>query len=312
MKLYVINLDRTPERLQRLQEIFGDLQLELTRVAAIDAQNLNDDDVNEIQKNNIWSEPLTKGEIACFLSHARALQLIADGDDEYGAIFEDDVELGEGAQDILQDDQWIIEHFSKNNLERFPKSVKRFSDKKRGVNKGLERRSDPVRSKCALSNAPCDIIKLETSGKKVWLGEGQKIGCFKGQEFYLAELKSTHIMAAAYIVSKQAAQKLLVQMQHVSAPFDHWLFNFDYGIIDKLKAYQLDPAIAIQAKLPSTLQGERSQITTAKKVKRTKAQTIKRELCRLVKRSKTGLWGLGINLLTKTRWKRVAFAKKAE
>ena len=35
-------------------------------------------------------------------------------------------------------------------LERFPKSVKRFSDKKRGVNNGLERRSDPIRSKCAL------------------------------------------------------------------------------------------------------------------------------------------------------------------
>ncbi|UXM96480.1 MFS transporter (plasmid) [Bartonella sp. HY329] len=36
-------------------------------------------------------------------------------------------------------------------LERFPKSVKRFSDKKRGVNKGLERRSDPIRSKSALT-----------------------------------------------------------------------------------------------------------------------------------------------------------------
>ena len=32
--------------------------------------------------------------------------------------------------------------FKFSALERFPKSAKRFSDKKRGVNNGLERRSD--------------------------------------------------------------------------------------------------------------------------------------------------------------------------
>ena len=63
---------------------------------------------------------------------------------------------------VLTKDQALvaIENFKKNNiallggetyLERFPKSVKRFSDKKRCVNNGLERRSDSIRSKCALN-----------------------------------------------------------------------------------------------------------------------------------------------------------------
>ena len=276
MKLYVINLDRTPERLERLERIFGALHLELTRVCAIDAKTLCDDELKSIEEKNIWSEPLTKGEVACFLSHASALRLIAQGNDEYGAVFEDDVELSEAATQFLQSDQWIIDFFNDTNS----------------------------------SEAPCDMIKLETSGKKIWLGQAQKVNHINGQDFYLARLNSTHIMAAAYIISKKAAQKLLAEMECVSAPFDHLLFNFDYGIIGQLNAYQLDPAIAVQAKLPSTLQGERSQLTTAKKVKRTKAETIKREWLRLIKRTKIGIWGIFINLFTKTRWKRVPFADR--
>jgi len=262
MKLYVINLDRSSDRLCRLEKLFEQQQLELTRIAAVDAKTICDRDYEKLTaKKHLWPEPLTRGEVACFMSHRLALQHIVQGREAYGVIFEDDVALSPHAHMFLKDDCWI----------------------------------------------PCeaDIVKIETQNKKVWLGPPTTI--MNG--FRLSCLKGTHIMAAAYIVSKRAAAYLVGKMEHACTPFDHFLFNFDYGIAADLKIYQLDPAIAVQAKLASTLEADRMRREHEKNKKRTLKQILQREILRIGTRSRTGLWGLKTNLATKEQWKRISFDK---
>ncbi|EJF90316.1 glycosyltransferase family 25 protein [Bartonella tamiae] len=261
MKLYVINLKRSPKRLARLQTVFSKMGLDFTRVDAVDGQELSASYCDAMTKEKKWEKPLTRGEVACFLSHKKALQKIADGDEEYAAIFEDDIVFSSDAKEFLLDRKWI------------PKSA--------------------------------DIIKIETDGKKVWLGPRKKIN----NEHNIARLKSRHIMAAAYIISQQAAKKLVKKMDNVTAPFDHFLFNPDYGVFENFEMWQLDQAIAKQAGLKSTLEGARHQWEKKKKQNRKLSYTFKRETLRLFKRARTGIWGYSITLFTSDCWKRVKFKK---
>ncbi|RCL00227.1 MAG: glycosyl transferase [Candidatus Tokpelaia sp. JSC188] len=261
MRLYTINLDRSTERLRRVKVFFGKQNLKLTRISAIDSQVISDTEYATLTAKQCWVEPLTRGEVACFLSHRLALQHIAKEAESYGAIFEDDVILSKSAHFFLKDSGWI------------PKGV--------------------------------DILKIETQHKKVRLGPSITVR----EGFTIARLKSTHIMAAAYIVSKQAAARLAGQMNCVSIPFDHFLFNFEYGIAPFLNIYQQVPAIAMQAELTSTLENERAQNKRAKKQKRRLIQTLHREVRRIGTRNCNGLQGLIINTITNEQWKRIPFEK---
>jgi len=261
MKLYVINLETSQERLQRMHAIFAARGLSFTRIDAVDARCLPQALHSKINEMNLWSQEMTYGEVACFLSHKRALeQLIADGA-PYGIIFEDDILLGVGATKILSSADWVPDE--------------------------------------------AEIVKLETSGKKVQLGPPQHVA-IKG--FSLAYIKNTHIMAAAYLISRQAALRLVSLMEEASAPFDHFLFNFSLGIAPHFILFQIDPAPVIQTVLPSTLEGERAIIKQAKKHNRTISQTCKREVSRIFERAGVGLWGMKVNYFSDDQWKRVPFS----
>lgn len=261
LKNYIINLDRSPDRLLRLEKIFSSLNLRITRVVAVDGEKLDDATLNDVAKRNIWPDAMTRGEIACFLSHAEAIRKIRDGKEDYGAVFEDDVELSPAAEYFLNETGWIPHD--------------------------------------------ADIVKIETYGKKVWLGAPHPV--FSG--YTIARLKGTHIMAAAYIMSKAAAARFLTHMEQISAPFDHLIFNQKLPVFDDFIIYQLDPAIVRQAKLASTLQHGRKTIDENKRKKRTLIQTLKRETKRLFTRARTGLWGLQLNVFSREQWKRIPFDK---
>ena len=259
MKLYVINLDRSPDRLDRLEKIFGNLNLGFTRVAAIDGLHLDEKFIADVRRHQLWPDPLTRGEIACFLSHRAVLEKVAAGDDDFAAIFEDDVILSGDAGDFLNNDHWIP--------------------------------------------AGADIVKIETHYKKVWLGKSQTLK----QGYQIAPLKSRHIMAAGYIVSRQAATRLCTMMGKITFPFDHFLFNPKCHVFEQFEMWQLDPAIVRQAGLISTLSDDRIKIDRENKSKRVASKTLRREIKRFFSRAKIGLWGIYVNYLTHGHWKRVKY-----
>ena len=74
--------------------------VDFVRVAAVDKEVISDLDFQELvaPKADRWSA-LTRGEVACFLSHRRCLELIAAGEDSYAAILEDDLHLAGNVRD---------------------------------------------------------------------------------------------------------------------------------------------------------------------------------------------------------------------
>jgi len=255
MKCYLINLDRSPDRLAFMATQIKEIGFQLHRISAVDGRRLTAEALSElIPAERLWKAPITPTEVGCFLSHKKCLEAIADGQDQYGLILEDDVSFSKRAISLLQETSWIP--------------------------------------------AGTDIIKLETQCKKILLGE--LIPCV-GTQFSLRKLKSTHILAAAYIVSKDGAKRILEEMSEVTAPVDHFLFNREYGILNKLSVYQCIPAICSQAGLESTLQEQRQSIYQNP----TFYKRILREIKRLFVRSWLGGRGVFFNLMSDSKWVKV-------
>lgn len=110
MKCYLINLDRSPERLATMQVQFDRVGIAFTRVLGVDGKLLSGQElaavVDPVQR---WEIPMPVSEIGCFLSHKKCIELIAFGADEYVAIFEDDVTLSEDCATLLKQTEWIPE-----------------------------------------------------------------------------------------------------------------------------------------------------------------------------------------------------------
>lgn len=108
MKCFVINLDRSADRYEKIKTQFDNLNLAFVRVCGVDGKVLPSDFLEKvIDPVQRWEIPLPASEIGCFLSHKKCLELIANGEDNYGVIFEDDVTLSRDCALFLNDTNWI-------------------------------------------------------------------------------------------------------------------------------------------------------------------------------------------------------------
>jgi glycosyl transferase family 25 len=98
MNALVINLNRSKDRLDFMSQQLDRLNIKFKRIEAVDANNMDDD---LYQKNAYgWNRVLRYSEIACFFSHKKAWEIVVNKDEPY-VIFEDDVILSEGIEDVL-------------------------------------------------------------------------------------------------------------------------------------------------------------------------------------------------------------------
>ncbi len=95
--LFVINLDRSPQRLAATRTQAEALGLALERVPAVDGTKLTEAELQHHycadRNRRDYHSQLSAGEIGCYLSHRRAWQLILERDLDYAVILEDDVIL---------------------------------------------------------------------------------------------------------------------------------------------------------------------------------------------------------------------------
>jgi glycosyl transferase, family 25 len=94
--VYVINLDRSHERLQAVRNSAARFGIAIRRVPAVDGRMLpesalSDFDAASFRRNH--GKNVLPAEIGCYFSHLKALEEIVRGDAPYGAIVEDDVEF---------------------------------------------------------------------------------------------------------------------------------------------------------------------------------------------------------------------------
>ena len=110
--IFVINLERSPERLESSQQQLAEQGLSFERINAIDGAMLTAAQINshynaELNKQN-YHYPLSPGQIGCYLSHRKAWQTIVDRQLDYAIVLEDDF--------ILKDD---LSH-TITNIEQLP------------------------------------------------------------------------------------------------------------------------------------------------------------------------------------------------
>lgn len=115
LKTYVINLDRSKDRLIKMEDRIGN-RLIWERISAIEGKllSLNDSkdiDVEGYQKQH--GKSINMGEVGCYLSHIKCLQRLLGGNGTHALILEDDVEFKADFFDVLvvlieNSDDWDI------------------------------------------------------------------------------------------------------------------------------------------------------------------------------------------------------------
>ncbi|NBU34040.1 glycosyltransferase family 25 protein [bacterium] len=100
--IYVINMDRSKDRLEQMKKQVPKMGRPFTRIPAIDGRKLTNDQIKALS-TPLCSTFCTPSMIGCYLSHLKALQAVVDNGDRYAIIMEDDCELVDTFAGDIQD-----------------------------------------------------------------------------------------------------------------------------------------------------------------------------------------------------------------
>ena len=110
MKVYLVNMDRSKDRLEIMQRRLSSLGLEYERVSAVDGSKLSEEEKKCVVSPN-WRYPytLTPGEVGCFLSHKKCWRKLVDSKESWALVLEDDSVFHSKANEYFQSTEWIPE-----------------------------------------------------------------------------------------------------------------------------------------------------------------------------------------------------------
>ena len=134
--IFVISLERTKRRRSYIQSHLQSLNMNYTMVDAIDGMLVDEDvlysqaDMERVKQSPYW---LTKGAIACALSHKKALDIFIDSRYDMALILEDDIVLPSNIESILSDISRVIGSYD-IVLLYYAALRKAFLSKKGGIN----------------------------------------------------------------------------------------------------------------------------------------------------------------------------------
>ncbi|WP_417440088.1 glycosyltransferase family 25 protein [Idiomarina abyssalis] len=97
LPIFLINLDRSPHRLQDANKSIAELGLKFERISAVDGRTLSNSEISAVYSHELNSRyyhyDLTLGEIACYMSHRKAWQTLLESEHAAAIILEDDIVL---------------------------------------------------------------------------------------------------------------------------------------------------------------------------------------------------------------------------
>ena len=99
-KIFLINLDRSSDRLERFSKRATELSITCTRISAVDAEKLSESEMSSSGRGGYF-RGLVRGEIACYKSHIKALRTFLESEVEYGVILEDDAVLSQDFNELI-------------------------------------------------------------------------------------------------------------------------------------------------------------------------------------------------------------------
>lgn len=125
IKAFIIHLGRARERRRQVSLLERSLPVEAQIINAVDSERLTDEDIRAVYRRNLhkpsYPFPLTKSEIACFLSHRKAWQAIVDQKPDAGLVLEDDVALTAAFEAAFS---LACQHLAPMSFVRFPFRMK--------------------------------------------------------------------------------------------------------------------------------------------------------------------------------------------
>lgn len=208
MKTFVINLDSSQDRLNRISVQLKKLGVPFERVPAVNGTKLTDDFIknityplDHIDTKTRFTRALTRGEIGCFLSHRVCWELLLESNEKWALILEDDIEISPYAAKYLSDDKWL------------PSDV----------------------NLCQL-NAPYDgkIGRIGHSTKNI------------DKDIKLVQpLYPTPTGSFAYFISRDVALEALRSSKKLPSPVDNFLFSPWFDISPKFVLWRTDPSLVI-------------------------------------------------------------------
>lgn len=117
VKFFIINLDRSPDRLAECRDKFSSMGISLERIPAVDGQV---NDLSSFYDDELCRKEMGRsiqpGEVGCFLSHINAIQKFWESDAEYAVILEDDASP---SSDFLQTLEQLIPVFQRGSDDMY-------------------------------------------------------------------------------------------------------------------------------------------------------------------------------------------------
>lgn len=107
MKTYLINLDRSIDRLEVMKERLSAIGVTVERVPGIDGSKIDITSLSVDVPNPSYPRTLTTGEIGCFLSHRKCWEKLVESGDDWALILEDDCIFHPSASRYLTSINWI-------------------------------------------------------------------------------------------------------------------------------------------------------------------------------------------------------------
>jgi glycosyl transferase, family 25 len=120
MQIFLINLDRHPMRLKRMEGLLQGLSFE--RIAAVDGKTI-DGLEKRVNPEPISRADLSRYEKACILSHRAAWLRFLAGLDRHCCILEDDVFISPDFPRFINDESWIPENGGLVKIETYDHRV---------------------------------------------------------------------------------------------------------------------------------------------------------------------------------------------
>ena len=240
MKIFVINLKRSPHRKQQMEKQLQSLNLEYEIINATDGSKLNDTDISNLYAKERslkhLREPLKTNEIACADSHLRVYQIILDKNLPQALILEDDTVLNKDILKVLKSDflrhadyDWLQLDYPKVGWTFFKKWLK---------GSLLYSKKNFLFIFYALLKFPyVTVLSLyESWREKQCQKKGQRIVNF-ARPLYLA---------SAYIITKSGAEKLIKTGRPIAFAAD--MLPNKARIINNFKMKAICPPLAYQDK----------------------------------------------------------------
>ncbi|NKX44720.1 glycosyltransferase family 25 protein [Roseicyclus persicicus] len=117
--VYVINLDRRPDRLERIGAHLAARGVAFHRQPACDAQAVPEPEIAAVVRTHGPLGQLGLGDRACTVSHTRAWEAFLASDAAHALFLEDDITLAADIAAVLADDAWIPPGCHAVKLEKF-------------------------------------------------------------------------------------------------------------------------------------------------------------------------------------------------